>query len=260
MNLLRSVVLLSAAASLLACEKNATQIDDVTVPAQGARITFANFGVNAPQVHFFANDQRLTATGSAANLPSPVGLAFGAVSGGGVYRLVAPGQYTLTARLSDTATANRDVVVASVAASLADGKSYTFYTSGIYDATARRADAFVVEDPISDRYNWTVGTVRFVNAISNSQPMQLFARNTTTSTEVPIGGPIAYKSAGTYVTLEPGSYDLFVRAPGGTATLISRTQVSFIGGRTYTVSARGDMTVTSTTAVNRPFLDNTVNR
>ena len=32
------------------------------------------------------------------------------------------------------------------------------------------------------------------------------------------------------------------------------------GGRLYTIGARGDMTVVSGTAVNRPFLDNTANR
>jgi hypothetical protein len=33
-----------------------------------------------------------------------------------------------------------------------------------------------------------------------------------------------------------------------------------VASRVYTVSARGDMTVTSTTATNRPTLDNTANR
>jgi hypothetical protein len=35
--------------------------------------------------------------------------------------------------------------------------------------------------------------------------------------------------------------------------------VTFIGGHIYTVGARGDITITSTTATNRPFLDNTTN-
>jgi hypothetical protein len=39
-----------------------------------------------------------------------------------------------------------------------------------------------------------------------------------------------------------------------------RTGVTLAGGRIYTVGARGDITITSTTATNRPFLDNTTNR
>ena len=41
---------------------------------------------------------------------------------------------------------------------------------------------------------------------------------------------------------------------------VTRTGVSFLGGRIYTIGARGDITVTSTTATNRPILDNTANR
>jgi hypothetical protein len=36
--------------------------------------------------------------------------------------------------------------------------------------------------------------------------------------------------------------------------------VSFNGGKVYTIGARGDITVVSTTATNRPFLDNTANQ
>jgi hypothetical protein len=36
--------------------------------------------------------------------------------------------------------------------------------------------------------------------------------------------------------------------------------VSFVINHVYTVTARGDMTVVSTSATNRPFLDNTANR
>jgi len=52
-------------------------------------------------------------------------------------------------------------------------------------------------------------------------------------------------------------YNLFARYQDSTASKISRTGVSFFGGKLYTVGARGDITITSTTATNRPFLDNT---
>ncbi len=36
--------------------------------------------------------------------------------------------------------------------------------------------------------------------------------------------------------------------------------MSLLDGSVYSISARGDTTVKSTTATNRPFLDNTLNR
>jgi hypothetical protein len=102
--------------------------------------------------------------------------------------------------------------------------------------------------------------VRFVNAIANSNPMTLYAKNTTTGTEASIGAETAYKSAGAFVSLAPGTYDLSTRYSGSTSNAISRTAVAFVPGKVYTVSARGDITTTSTSAINRPVLDNTPNQ
>jgi len=55
-------------------------------------------------------------------------------------------------------------------------------------------------------------------------------------------------------------YNLAARYPDSTSNAITRTGVSFLAGRIYTIGARGDITVTSTTATNRPILDNTANR
>ena len=44
------------------------------------------------------------------------------------------------------------------------------------------------------------------------------------------------------------------------ANAITRTGVQFVAGKVYTIAARGDMTVVSTTLTNRPFLDLTANR
>jgi hypothetical protein len=71
---------------------------------------------------------------------------------------------------------------------------------------------------------------------------------------------VAYQAGGAFTALPAGVYDLFARESGATANKISRTAVSFVAGRVYTIGARGDITVVSTTATNRPFLDNTANR
>lgn len=258
MNNRRTFLMLLAAAALLpACEKNAVQ--DITAPAAtGARVRFFNFGLNAPGVNFYANDRKVTAISSATGTESTVGVNFGGVASGGNYSVLPAGQYALSGRIA--AATDKDVPIANVSANLAAGKNYSFFLAGPYDATAKTSDAFVVEDVFPDAIDYTVAYVRFVNAIHNSQPMTLYARNTVTGEEVALGSAVAYKSGGEFVKLASGSYDLFTRAAGSTANIISRTAVAFGAGRVYTIGARGDMTVVSTTAANRPFLDNTANR
>ena len=152
------------------------------------------------------------------------------------------------------------IIAMSNAVNITDGKSYSFYMSGFYNTTSKSVEAFVVEDAYPPDIDWTVAIVRFVNAISNANPMTLYAKSSTTGTEVAVGGSIAYKAAGAFVTLPGGSYDLSTRYAGSSTNAITRTAVSFSAGRVYTISARGDITITSTTATNRPFLDNTANR
>jgi hypothetical protein len=71
---------------------------------------------------------------------------------------------------------------------------------------------------------------------------------------------VAYKAAGSFVALPPGVYDLSTRVSGSTVNAISRTAVSLVAGRVYTISSRGDITIVSTTLANRPQLDFTPNR
>jgi hypothetical protein len=155
---------------------------------------------------------------------------------------------------------DKDLAVANIAGTLTDGKSYSVYLSGLYDATAKSSEGFIVEDAYDGAIDYTVAYVRFVNAISNSTPMTLYAKNTTTTTEVAVGGAIAYKAGGAFTSVPAGVYDLNTRVAGSVVNAISRTAVSFVAGRVYTVGARGDMTVVSTTLANRPILDNTANR
>ncbi len=256
MHRLRHLVLLAGCVFLASCEENAVQ--DITAPETGTRIKFFNFGVAAPAVNFYANTTKMTAITSATGVESTNGVAVGGVGNGGLYSSIAPGQYSLEGKIA--ATTDKDLAVAKVTATLADGKFYSFYMSGIYNTTAKTVDGFVVEDPVPAAIDFTQANVRFVNAISNSQPMILYARNTTTGAEVAVGAAVAYKAGGAFTNLPQASYDLFVRAAGSSTNLITRTGVSFSSGRVYTIGARGDMTVTSTTSANRPQLDNTTNR
>ena len=248
--------MLLSAVALTACEKNAVQ--DITGSLPGARVKFFNFSVGAPAVNFYANEAKITAITSATGVEAVTGVNSGGVGSGGFYSAIEPGQYTFTSKIS--AAIDKDLIISRATATLANGKAYSFYTSGIYDATAKTAEAFVLEDAFVDTLDYTVAYVRFVNASSNAGPMTLFARNTITSVEAPVGGAVAYKAGGAFIAVPGAVYDISTRFAGSTTNAIARTGVSFSPGKVYTISARGDITVTSTTLATRPQLDNTANR
>ncbi len=256
MTLIRSLAALLCAVTLSSCEKNAVQ--DITGTLPRAAIRFFNFGVNAPSVNFYANATKMSAVQSATGVESTLGVAYGGVSAGGAYSALDPAQYTLAGKIS--ADVDKDLAVSTVSATLADGKLYSYYMSGIYNTTTKTVEAFVVEDPLATTFDFAQSYVRFVNAISNSAPMTLFAKNTTTGAEVPIGGAVPYKGAGDFVAIPGGVYDIGTRLAGVATNAITRTAVSFSAGKVYTISSRGDITVVSTTLANRPILDNTANR
>ena len=156
------------------------------------------------------------------------------------------------------ATTDKDLAISNVSATIAAGKAYSYYISGIYSTTAKTADAFIVEDAIPAQ-DYAVAYVRFVNAISNSQPMTLSIKNAETAAVTAIGSAVAYKSGGAFLAVPPGVYDLSTRVTGASTDAITRTAVTFTDGRIYTIASRGDITVTGTTSANRPQLDNTAN-
>ena len=246
---------LLCAAVLASCEKNAVQ--DIAGAPPAARIKFFNFGVNAPSVNFYANDTKMTAISSATGAESVLGTAYGFAGAGGFYAGINPGQYTLTGKIS--ALTDKDLAISKLATAVADGKFYSYYVSGFYDPASKSAESFIVEDAVP-AIDYSVAYVRFVNAISNSSPMVLNATSTTTSAVTPVGSAIGYKSGGVFTALPGGVYDLSARVAGSTTDAIVRPAVSFSSGRVYTVGARGDITVSSTSATNRPILDNTANR
>lgn len=244
-------MLLCAAALSTGCDKNAVQ--DISGPPSGsARIVFFNFGVGSPGVNFYVNDTKATAILSATGNESTVGVNYGGVAAGGLYSAIAPGQSTLSGRIA--AATDKDLAISSLPVTIADGKSYSFYQSGVYNATTKTVDSFIVEDPIPPM-DWSVAYVRFVNAIFNADPMTLYAAHQTLGQEGAIGGAVAYKAAGAYVAVPGGVYNLSTRYDGSATNVITRTAVSFLPGRVYTIGARGNITVATTI-----LLDNTANR
>ncbi len=187
--------------------------------------------------------------------------AYGFVFPASNYSLIESVTYEFKGQLSSTAAVDANLAIATLSALVANNKSYSLYTSGIYNATTKTADAFIIEDvlPATD----TAATyVRFVNAISNAASgFDLIAKNTTTVTESVIANNIAYKTESDFVQVPAGVYELYARYPWSGTNVISRvgTQIiSFLPGRVYTVSSKGDVTLLTDTAA--PFLDNTTNR
>ncbi|MCC6930750.1 MAG: DUF4397 domain-containing protein [Gemmatimonadaceae bacterium] len=256
MRLYKAVVALLAAVVVASCDKNALQ--DITGPLETGRIKFFNFGVNAPGVNFYANTTKMTAITSTSGTEATTGVAYGSVGSGGFYAAIAPGQYAFAGKIA--ATVDKDLAVATINGTIADGKSYSLYLSGFYSTTNKSVEGFIVQDDYPATIDYNVAYVRFVNAISNANPMTLYVKSSTTAVETAIGGPVAYKAGGAFVSIPGGSYDLSTRYAGSSTNAITRTAISFNAGRVYTISARGDITITSTTATNRPFLDNTANR
>lgn len=246
----------ACAAILSACGKDA--VKEITGPVPGAQVKFFNFSTGSPGVNFWANTTKLTAIGTASGTESPLGTKYSFAANGGLYSGVTPGQYDLSAQLSDTAT--RNVAIAHVTTTLANGKYYSYYLSGPYSSATKTSDAFLIEDQLPAR-DYSVAYVRFVNAISNANPMTLYAVNVDTSKHMPevaLGSAVAYKSAGTFTSLPAGTYNLSTRYPGSGTNVITRSSVSFTEGHAYTITALGDINATSGT--NKPALDNTQNQ
>jgi hypothetical protein len=255
MNRYTSLAVLLCAAALASCEKNAVQ--DITGTVAESRIKFFNFGVGAPGVNFYADETKMTAISSGTGVESTTGVTYGGVGAGGLYSAIEPGQRSLTGRIA--ATTDKDRPISTLTTTIEDGKFYSFYQSGFYNATTKTVDSFIVEDPLTPTIDYSVAYVRFVHAMSNANPMTLYAVNAS-GQETAIAGPVAYKGAGAFTALPNGVYQLRTRYAGSMTNVITRADVSFSASRVYTITARGDITVTSTTATNRPFLDNTINR
>lgn len=261
LNIYSAVLLLSVLCA--SCKKDGITEIATTNTDGGAQIKFFNFGVNSPGLNFFANNGKVSAIVSATGTEASTGVVYGTVFPTTNYSLLNPAQYTFQGMVPALAALNPNTVVATLSSALEANKFYSLYTCGIYNATAKSTDAFIVEDkiPVS---NATSANVRFVNTISNANGgLNLVVKNTTTLTEQVLATNIPYKGASEFVLVPNGVYEIYARYPGNPANIISRngtSVVSFIAGRTYTLSSRGDITVTGTTAANRPFLDNTSNR
>lgn len=261
----KCILALLSAAAVSACGDSALQ--NITEVPPGAFVKFHNFGPGSPSVNFYAGTTKMTGTSSITGSESATGTTYpaagvGGVGNGGFYSAIAPGTYTLTGNIPSTATTDAGLAISSLAGTvLANGKYYSYFQSGVYNTTTKTVEAFIVEDPFTPPTDFTAASIRFVNASANSSAMTLYAKNTTTAVEVPLGAAVAYKSAGAFTSLPAGIYDLNSRTTGSSTNVITKTAVTFLGGRVYTVTALGDVTLSTTgTAATRGVFNVTANR
>lgn len=278
MNRYVPLAVLLCAAALTACDYDKNAVQEITAPSvPEARIRFFNFGIGAPGVNFYADNTKLTAinfTGctnppasqsepcTTTGTESTAGVTYGNVAAGGLYAGIDPGQRALSGRIA--AATDKGLAVSSIGTTLESGKKYSYYQSGVYSASTKRVDAFIVEDPFPEEINWSGAQVRFVHAIFNANPMTLHATNVNTGQALTVGGSVAYKGAGTFTAVPEGIYNLSTRYAGSSSSAMTRTSVPFAAGRVYTITARGNITVAPTTTGCAPThvtcLDNTANR
>jgi hypothetical protein len=248
---IRYLAVLLCAASLSACDKNAVQ--DITTPITGgAFVRFQNYGVNAPGVNFYANEQKVTAVSSTSCTPptdpkcsttgieSATGVAYGGSANGANYEMLAPGQYTLSSRIA--ALADNGLVISSTSAPLTAGKYYTYFVSGIYNATAKTADAFIIEDNLPTSFDYTKSYIRIVNASVNSPTISASTQLQGATDIVSVATALAYKSASPIVTVAPGLSDVTITI--GTITATAKG-LNLFAGHVLTLALSGDATATT---------------
>jgi hypothetical protein len=246
---IRALAVLLGAGALAACEKNAVQ--EISSPVSGAFVRFHNYSVGAPGVNFYANDQKLTAVSSTSCTPLPAdatkctttgvestnGITYGNTALGGNYAMVTPGQYSLTGRIA--AATDNGLAVSTIDTPLADGKFYSYFTSGIYNATTKKADAFLIEDALPTSFDYTKAYIRFVNASANAPTISASTKLQGTTEVVAIATSLAYKSASPIVTVTPGVHDITVTIGSVSTTFTNQTVT---GGHVFTLALRGDAT------------------
>ena len=267
----RILTALAAVLTLSACglDLETTAVQDISAPATGGRVLFFNFGIGAPSVNFYAGDRKVTAIASATGAEATTGVAYGGVGNGGLYATLAPGTYAFSGRIVG-AVFDNGLSISSINASLEDGKSYSVFQSGVYDAVTKTVDGFVVTDPYPETFDFSVAFVRFVHASPNSNAMTLNATNTVTSTVTAVGTSVAYKSAGTFIALPAGTYNVTgtcattcnSTGAGNATTTVTRTGITLSAGRYYTIALRGDVTLNpaTTSLANRLLFDFSANR
>jgi len=245
----------------LGCEK-AKVVDRASEgELTGARIRLYNFAINGLTVNFYSNETKISATLSTTEAEAVAGTNFGGTYPVNQYALAPVGDRNILSITPRNLATNGNVTTSSTPGSFVDGKFYSVFTCGIYDAVNKKSDAFIIEDNFPQELDATGAYIRIVNPCPNSnikmvlQKTQTVGAVKTVLEEIEIGNGIAYKKSSSFVRIPPGAWELLV-TDLVTAKIATRAATSFLKERVYTIALRGNI-VTGTPAT---FLDNTVNK
>ncbi|TKC00736.1 DUF4397 domain-containing protein [Pedobacter cryophilus] len=259
-NNIYTLLIFCAMLIISSCDKDAVQI--IHTPPNGPLVRVYNFALNGPSANFFINDFKISAANSTTGKELATGLGYSGVFPTNNSYINAPtsGSVAFKTIVPLNATVNPGITVANVTSTIETGKYYSFYTSGVFDATAKTTSGFIIEDMIP-AVDTSTAYVRIVNTVPNAgiAGFDLKGVNTTTLATVVIAAPTAYKAASEFVKVPNGIYNLTaVSTNTPTSYTIIRNAVSFSKGFVYTISTRGDATLA--TGTNARALDLTRNR
>lgn len=157
--------------------------------------------------------------------------AFGSDTG---YFAINPGTYSL--QVAPTGTSN---FVINTNASFAPGTSYSVFT--IDSTSAVAADSFTVPSTDSVR-------VRFFNFSPNAPAVDLaVAGGSTWFTNRTFNDQAANAGYQSFITIPAGTYNLELRTAGTSTVLLPLPSEGLLGGKVYTLYARGILGATGTT-------------
>lgn len=235
---------------LSSCDKNAFQVIDA--PPTGPNFRVYNFAVGGPQINVYVNDVKVSAIGSTTGKESASGIAaYGIFPGTNSYvNIQNTGNVTIKAMTPINATANPGVTTTTATTSFDNNKYYSFFTTGIYNTTARTSTSFVIEDKLP-AIDVNFAYVRVVNTVPNAtNGFDMKATNKVTNEVVTISGPISFQSASEFIKVPAGIYNLTstsVNTP--TNYVIARVDLELVKGFVYTLAPRGTVVTASTLAI-----------
>lgn len=246
---------------MISCKDQA--VLNINEPIVGARVKLYNFGINAPTVNFYSNDTKISAVLSATGVESINGISFGNVYPTIGYALSPEGQRLFKAITPSTITTTTpNLTIAAVSAEVTNDKFYSVFVGGIYNATDKKADMFVVEDDFPKGLDTATTYIRLVNPGSSTSTLKAILTKTTTVTGQPpivenftLADAVPYKSASPFMAFKPGAYSITV-TDAASGKVVTRAATSFLRERVYTLALRGNL-ITNTPAA---FIDFTTNQ
>lgn len=261
-NIIKTVFLLTGLAfAITGCEKKGLAVPDITKPITGAKVRLYNFAYNSPGVNFYANELKISAVTSANGSEAVGGVAFGGTYPANQYALAPAGQTKFKAQTSSTNATMPNTILASVDKNIEEDKYYSIFTSGVYNATTKTTDAFLIEDTFPAIVDTAQANIRIVNSGFNTSTLDMILTLSKTVNgivridTVKIASGIPYKSASQFVGFRPGAYAIVV-TDKTSGKKVTRAATSFLRDRAYTLALRGNLI----TGVPAAFIDNTVNR